>query len=199
MRSPEDEAAEKKAKDDADLDRSMRSALQYLAEVAREINGINPTAERPYDYVFLGRLPAVKLSNAFVDLRNRKINGKEHGDHLFFRFRAQPTTAAKSTLLGAEIARFQEYLRVLSIPYEAKTEAKNDFGQATRASFTVSAPLPCEMNIRADYDNASVELELVNVRRPGRVRCRIEAKHWTAWWTILPATCSASTTNSTSY
>ena len=174
MRSPEDEAAAKKAKAVADLDRSMRSALQYLAEVARELNSVNPTAERPYDYVFLGRLPAVKLSNAFVDLRNRKINGKDHGDHLFFRYRAQPTSAAKSTLLGAEIARFQEYLRVQSIPCEAKIEAKNDFGQATRASFTVSAPLPCEINIRADYDKASVEVELVNVRRPGRVRCRIE-------------------------
>ena len=166
----------KKAKADAGLDQSMRAALQYLAEVARELNGVNPTAGRPYDYIFLGRLPAVKLSNAFVDLRSRKINGKDHGDHLFFRFRAQPTTPAKATLLGADIARFHEYLKMLNIPFEAKTEAKNDFGQATRAAFTVSAPLPCEVNIRADYDKSSVEIELVNVRRPGRVRCRLEPK-----------------------
>ena len=30
------------------------------------------------------------------------------------------------------------------------------------------------MNVRADYDKSSVEIELVNVRRPGRVKCRIE-------------------------
>jgi serine/threonine protein kinase len=173
-RSPEDAAAANKARADADLDQSMRAALQYLAEIARELNGVNPTAERPYDYIFLGRLPAVKLSNAFVDLRSRKINGKDHGDHLFFRYRAQPTTPAKATLLGADIARLHEYLKMLNIPFEAKTEAKSDFGQATRAAFTVSAPLPCEVNIRADYDKSSVEIELVNVRRPGRVRCRIE-------------------------
>lgn len=176
MRSPEDDPAAKKAKADADLDQSMRAALQYLAEVARELNSVNPTTERPYDYVFLGRLPSVKLSNVFVDLRSRKIEGKDHGDHLFFRYRAQPATPAKATLLGAEIARFEEYLRMLKIPYEATIEAKNDFGQATRTAFTVCAPLPCELNIRADYDKSSVEIELVNVRRPGRLRRRIEAK-----------------------
>ena len=175
-RSPEDDAVAAKAKADADLDQSMRAALQYLAEVARELNGLGPLAERPYDYIFLGRLPAVKLSNAFVDLRSRKIDGKDHGDHLFFRFRVQPTTPAKATLLGADIARFQEYLKMLNIPFEAKAEAKSDFGQVTRAAFTVSAALPCEVNIRADYNKSSVEIELVNVRRPGRVRCQLEPK-----------------------
>ncbi|MDP1952730.1 MAG: serine/threonine-protein kinase, partial [Betaproteobacteria bacterium] len=42
MRSPEDDPVAKKAKADADLDHSMRAALQYLAEVARELNGVNP-------------------------------------------------------------------------------------------------------------------------------------------------------------
>ena len=46
----------------------------------------------------------------------------------------------------------------------------------TRAAFTVSAPLLCEVNIRADYDTSSVEIELVNVRCTGRVRWRLEPK-----------------------
>jgi hypothetical protein len=175
-RLPEDDPVAKKAKSDAGLDQSMRAALQYLAEVARELNGVNPTAGRPYDYFLLGRLPAVKLSKAFVDLRNRKINGKDHGDHLFLRFRAQPAAPATATLRGADIARFHEYLKMLNIPFEAKTDAKNDFGLVTRETFTISAPLPCEINIRADYDKPSIEIELVNVRRPGRVRCRLEPK-----------------------
>jgi serine/threonine protein kinase len=175
-RSAEDDPVAKKAKADADIDQSMRAALQYLAEVARELNGVHPTAGRPYDYVFLGSLPAVKLSDAFVDLRARKIDGKDYGDHLFFRFRVQPAAPAKASLLGADIARLEEYLRRLNIPFETKAEAKSDFGQVTRATFTVSASLPCEVNIRADYDKSSVEIELVNVRRPGRVRCRLEPK-----------------------
>ena len=176
MRSPEDDPRVKKAKADAELDRSMRAALQYLAEIAHELNDVNPTAGIPYDYVFLGRLPAVRLSNAFVDLRPRKMEGKDYGEHLFFRFRAQPTTPTKAVLLGADIARCQELLKALGVPFEATLETKNDFGQATRATFAVSAPLPCEVNIRADYDNCSVEIELLNVRRPGRIRCPLGPK-----------------------
>ncbi len=121
-RSPEDNPLAKKAKADADLDRSMRAALQYLAEIARELNGVNPTSGRPYDYVFLGRLPAVALSDAFVDLRGHKINGKDHGDHLFFMFRARPATPAKATLLGADIARCHDYLKRLNIPSPRPTQ-----------------------------------------------------------------------------
>ena len=106
----------------------MRATLKSIAEVAREPNGANPTSGHPYDYVFLGRLPAVKLSDAFADLHSRKFNGKDHGDHLFIRYRAQPTAPAKATLLGADIARFHEHIRTLNIPFEVKTEAKSDFG-----------------------------------------------------------------------
>ena len=169
-------AAAKKAKADADLDQSMRAAAQYLAEVASELNGVKPTSGLPYDYMFLGRLPSVRLSNAFSDLRSRKINGKDHADHLAFRFRAQPEVPAKASLRGEDIARFQEYLKSRNIPFEAKAEAKNDFGQVTHAAFTVSAPLPCEVNVRADYDRSSVEIELINVRCPGRVQCLIDSK-----------------------
>jgi serine/threonine protein kinase len=171
-----EDAAAKKAKADSSLDLSMRAALQYLAEVGRELNGVNPTAGRPYQYVYLGRLPSVILSKAFVDLRNVKINGKDHGEHLFFKFLAQPVAPAKGVLLGAEIERCQEYFKLLGIAYEMKPEAKNDFGKVTRAAFIVSAPLPCEVNIRADYNDQSVSIELVNVRNPGRIRCRIEQK-----------------------
>jgi serine/threonine protein kinase len=166
----------KKAKADASLDQSMRAALQYLGEVARELNGVNPMSERPYDYLFLGRLPAVRLSNALVDLLSGKINGADRGYFLFFEFRAQPATPAKASLLGTDVARFSEFFKTINIPFEINTEAKSEAGQVTRATFTVSAPLPCEVNIRADYDKSSVEIELVNVRRPGRIRCQIESK-----------------------
>jgi len=168
--------AAQKAHDEAALDQSMHAALHYLAEVASELNEVHPTTGRPYDYIFLGPLPAVKLSAAFVDLRSRKINGKDHGDHLFFRFCAQPEPPATASVRGADIARLEDYLKLRNVPFEARAEAKSDFGQVTRAAFTVSAPLPCEINLRANYETSSVEIELVNVRRPGRVRCQIEAK-----------------------
>ena len=175
-RPPESNMAGKRAKADADLDQSMRASLHYLVEVARELNDMNPTSVRPYDYVFLGPLPSVKLSNASVDLLSDKIKGENRGYFLFFEFRAQPTTPAKVTLIGADIARFSEFFKEKNIHFGVRTEAKNDAGRVTRAAYTVAAPLPCEVNIRADYDKSSVEIELVNVRRPGRVRCQIEPR-----------------------
>lgn len=172
-RSSEDEAAIKKAGIDAAIDKSMRLALQYLAEVARELNAVKPDCGRPYDHLYLGRLPAVRLTNAFADLRSRRINDKDHGNHLILRFRVQPVTPATKTVLGADVARFHEYLKSRNIAFEVRDEVMNDFGQPTRGTFTVSAPLPCEVQIQADYDKASIDIELTDVRRPGRVRCRI--------------------------
>ncbi len=173
-RAPEDDAPAKKAKSDAAIDQNMRAALQYLAEVAKEMNAVKPVCGRPYVHLYLGRLPSVRLSNAFADLRHGKVNGRDHAERLFFRFRVQPTAPAKATVLGADIARFEEYLKELKIPFVFNAETKNDFGQVTRGSFTVSASFPCEVYIRADYDKASIELELVDVRRPGRVRYQLE-------------------------
>jgi Protein kinase domain len=171
---PGEDHVAKKARADAELDRSMRAALQYLAEVASELNGVRPTSGRAYNYIFIGRLPTVELSDAFVDLRQQKVNGEDYGGHLFFRFRARPTTPVSASLRGADIAHLQDYLKRLGVPFETKAEAKDDFGKVTRATVTISASLPCEVNIRADYDKSSVEFDLINVRRPGRVRCVIK-------------------------
>jgi hypothetical protein len=160
--------------DAAQLDQSMRAALQYFGEVARGLNSVNPWSERPYDFVFLGRLPAVRLSNALVDLLSDRIDGKERAFFLFFEFRAQPATPARASLRGEDIARFSEFLKRKNTPFETKTEEMSKTGQVTRSGFTVTAPLPCEVNIRADYAKWSVEIELVNVRRPGRTRLQIE-------------------------
>jgi hypothetical protein len=151
----------------------MRAMLAYLGEFARELNAVSLSAERPYDYMYVGRLSDVRLSRAFVDLRNRKIDGKDFGNHLFLTFRVQPAKPAAATVIGADIARCHDFLKRQNIPYESKIVTKSDFGLATREVFMVGAPLPCEVNIRADYDKYEIEIELVNVRRPGRVQCRI--------------------------
>ena len=39
--------------------------------------------------------------------------------------------------------------------------------------FVVSGPLPCEVNIRADYEAATATVELINVRHFGRVTVRL--------------------------
>ena len=157
----------------AELNSVMGAAFQYLAELARELNGVHPSSEQPYEFIYLGKLPAVRLSEAFVDARKRHLLGREVHDHLFMRFRITPKTPVKVQLLGEDIVRCENYLKALKIDYTQRAEAKNDFGKVTRAAFTVTGSLPCEFTVRADYDAHVADIELTNVRRLGRVQYRL--------------------------
>jgi hypothetical protein len=88
------------------------------------------------------------------------------------RFRIRPATAAKVRLLGEDIARCEQYLKAIKAEFTQQAEAKNDFGKVTRAEFSVTGPLPCEITVRAHYDEHLVSVELTNVRRLGRVQQR---------------------------
>ncbi|HEX6267101.1 MAG TPA: protein kinase, partial [Burkholderiales bacterium] len=46
----------------AELDAAMSGAYQYLVELVRELNEIHPTSEQPYEFIYLGKLPSVRLS-----------------------------------------------------------------------------------------------------------------------------------------
>ena len=173
---PKVDKAKLKAEQDAALDLSLRAAFQYLAEFVKEVNEVEPVAGKPYEFIYLGKLPEVTVSNGFVDIRLRKIEGKDFCDHLIIRFRVTPKSPVKATLIGPDIARLEQYLKALRVPFEFKPEAKNDFGQVTRASFKVEGSLPCEAIIRGDYDTGNVIVELTNVRRAGRLPCRMDPK-----------------------
>jgi hypothetical protein len=78
-------------------------------------------------------------------------------------------------LQGAEIERCLGYLKSLKIEHTALAEQRNDFGHTTRAQITVTGALPCEVNLRGDYQNLSVAVELEGVRRIGKYKGRIAA------------------------
>jgi hypothetical protein len=43
----------------------------------------------------------------------------------------------------------------------------------TRAEIIVTGSLPCEILARSDYDNFTINIELTNVRRLGRMQYRL--------------------------
>jgi hypothetical protein len=167
-----DEAATGRTKGIAALDATMRNAFQYLVELARELNSLTPTTEKPYEFIYLGKLPAASLAQAVVEHRVRYVVGKEVYEHMFLRFRIQPLSPVKAMLLGEDIARCEQYLKALKIQFSQRADAKNDFGKVTRTEFTVSGSLPCEIAVHADFDASVVNVELTNVRRLGRVQRR---------------------------
>src|SRR5438445_750891 len=158
-----------------DMAQDLRAATQYLAAFAKELNDMAPATSAPYDFLYLGRVAAATLSEAWCDSRPRRIEGKDYCEHVLLRFRVSPQPPARVTLQTADIPRFEQYLKAMKAVYDLRVDARSDFGEATRATFSVRSGLLCEVEIRADYEALAVTIDVTNVRRIGKVRGRIPA------------------------
>src|SRR5205814_611111 len=69
---------------------------------------------------------------------------------------------------------------IAKLDQDLRADARSDFGEATRATFSVRSGLLCEVEIRADYEALAVTIDATNVRRIGKVRGRIPAAAVTA-------------------
>ena len=159
----------------AELDQALRAIDKYLAEVVSQVNSLEPVVDSAYELRFVGRLPKIQLSSGFVDSRPRRIDGKDVCESLSITYKAAPATPASVSLFGDEIARCTEYLKALRMEHQVNVEQKNDFGQARRATVSVGGTIGCAINLRADYENFAVGVELLNVSRLGRREARLAA------------------------
>ena len=157
------------------LDQELRAAYGYLAEFGAEVNAVRPQTSSPYDVLYIGRMPIVSLSDAWIDTRPKRVAGRECCDHIYLRYRVNPQPPTPVTLIGGDIVRCEQHLKSLGADYSLHVESRTDFGEPRRASFTVKGKLLCEIELQADYDALTVSIELVNVRRPGRRRFRLTA------------------------
>ena len=171
------QAAYKKAQADAKpkamaaLDAAMRAALQYLTEFGKEMNTHEPHAGAPYEFVYVGKLPSVTLTRASVGNRTLKLpEGKELCAQVQFRFCVRAAEPPKFMLLGEDVGRCEQYLKTLHVEFQQR--ARNS-DKERPVQFIVTGLLPCEVNIRADYEAATATVELINVRRFGRVTVRL--------------------------
>jgi serine/threonine protein kinase len=173
----EDPAAARSSATDV-LDAELRAAYDYLARFAGEVNSVAPHTSLPYDVLYIGRVPVVSLSNAWIDTRPKRIGGREYCDHIYLRYRVNPEPPARVTLIGPDIVRCEQHLKSLGADYKLDIESRTDFGEPRRATFTVKGKLPCEVDLQADYDGLTVTIDLVNVRRPGKRTFRLAAERF---------------------
>ena len=162
---------EAKPKAMAALDAAMRAALQYLIEFGKEMNAHQPQAGASYEFVYVGKLPSVTLCQAALNKRTLKLpEGKELCAQIGFRFWVRPPEPPKFMLLGEDVRRCEQYLKSLGVEFQQRSRS----GDMERpVQFVVTGPLPCDVNIRADYEAATATVELINVRRFGRVTVRL--------------------------
>jgi len=165
------ERADAKPKAMAALDAAMRAALQYLTEFGKEMNTHQPHAGAPYQFIYVGKLSSVTLAQATVGNRTLKLpEGKELCAQVQFRFWVRAAEPPKFMLLGEDVGRCEQYLRTLRVEFQQRAR-NND--KERPVQFVVTGPLPCEVNIRADYEAATATVELINVRHFGRVTVRL--------------------------
>ena len=170
---PKIDPAAERARAMVALDQETRATYRYLAEFAKEANDVAPASSGPYEYPLLGKLQTVSLSDAWVDSRPRIIEGKDYASTISMRYCVAPQPPLALRLSRDEITLFADRLRTMKAEFELKVEAKNDFGQPLRGVLTIKGKLPCEMELRADYESLAVHVQVLNVRRPGKAQCRI--------------------------
>jgi hypothetical protein len=147
--------------------------MRYLAGLVRQLNSARPIAKQPYEYIYLGKLPRVSVSEAIVESRPRNMDGQTLIDQISVRFRITPTPPAAATLVGEDIERCEQYLKLLKVGFSQRVVANASSDKPRRAEITVTGSLPCEIDMKADYASRLVAVELTNVRRLGRVVYRL--------------------------
>lgn len=167
-----EDPAKRRAEVKAMLTKSMLASMHYLAEFAKQINAIQPNTEGPYPFLYLKQALQMVLSSAFADYRARKIDGDEVVDYVYLKYQARYVPPATMDLGGPDVEHCRRMLASASVPFEFNATKKDDFGQPTSGIYTLSAPIPCELYLRGDYDNYGVVVELLNAGRLGAGRAR---------------------------
>jgi hypothetical protein len=168
--------AEEKPRAMAALDAAMRAALQYLTEFSKEMNEHQPHAGVPYEFIYVGKVPSVTLDKAAVSNRTLKLPaGKELCAQIQFRFWVRPAEPPKFMLLGEDVERCDQYLKSMRVEFQQRARG-DDRGRPVQ--FVVTGILPCDVNIRADFEQATATVELINVRRFGRFTVRLSTQEF---------------------
>ena len=172
-RPPGEDTASRRAAAKALIHKNLLSAMHYLAEFAKELNGVLPTTESTYGFLHLRQASPMVLSSAFADYRLRKVDGDEVCDQVFLTYLARYAQPAVMDVAGPDIEYCRRCFALASVPFEFSALKKNDFGQAVTGRYTLSGAIPCEVHIRADYDAPAVLIELLNFGSIGAGRCRL--------------------------
>ncbi|MBC7803965.1 MAG: serine/threonine protein kinase [Candidatus Parcubacteria bacterium] len=154
------------------IDERLRAAFRYLSEFTTVLNEANPVSDATQGVMFFGDRAGVILGEGFTDMRTRDVHGRNCADYVTFKYRVRFPNPEKLEVTGQEAHNVRERLKALGVKYEL-TGRKNDLGQVTRATFTMSGPFPCQAVLRGDYDEPGFTLELVNVRHHGPAKLRL--------------------------
>jgi serine/threonine protein kinase len=156
------------------VDKAMRDADRYLNEVAGQIGKVNPRTQKPYAFRFIGPVNPAVVTQAEVYSATTRVEGREVSEFIKVVLRVAPAKPQGASLQGSEINACVDFFKSHKAEHEFAIEKKNDFGVTIRARVTLFGSIPCELMIRADYQNPGAAIELNGVRRLGRYKGEVD-------------------------
>jgi len=177
-RPPGEDKARVRAETMDHIHKNLQAAFQYLAEFSTELNGVTPTTGRPLECSYVKSPSQVALSDAFIDYRPTKVEGRDVIDHIQLRYQARYVRPATFETVGGEVQRSGDFLRRHRVVFEFAETKVDDFGKPTAGSYSLNGPIRCEVVLRADYDNPAVTVELMNVGQIGIARATLAGKEF---------------------
>jgi hypothetical protein len=154
------------------IDACMRAAFRYLNELGATLKEARPALQRRFELVFLGTLPEFVYTAPFVDYRTRP--GSESGlcERILFTARVETPEPVRIDLVRDEVALMKKALERAQFKYEC-AETKNDFGVVMRGRFTISAGMPVNAELNADYATGVVQVHLRNIGLWGSAKLQL--------------------------
>ncbi len=177
-RGPVEDKSRSKAEAIDHIHKNLQAAFQYLAEFSTELNGVTPTTGRPLGCIYLKSPSQVVLSDAFIDYRPTKSNGRDVIDNVQLRYQARYIKPASFDSVGGEVQRSGDFLKRHRVIFEFKETKVDDFGKPTAGSYLLNGPIRCELVLRADYDNPAVTIEIMNIGEIGIARTTLPGKEF---------------------
>src|SRR5260221_6483008 len=122
-----EDTASRRAAAKALIHKNLLSAMHYLAEFAKELNGVLPTTEGPYAFIYPQEASQLVLSNAFADYRLRKVDGDEVCDEVFLTYQARYARPATVDVAAPPQENPPPLPPLAPPPFEFPPPEKNDF------------------------------------------------------------------------
>jgi serine/threonine-protein kinase len=153
------------------LDRRLRAAYRYFADLATEAKSAQPVLPHPYEIAHFGDVAGLQVTQAIAESRPRKIEAQEVLDQVVLRYEMQAARPVTAELSPFDLPEFRRKLEMAQFGYKLD-EKKNELGKLTRATASL-AVVSCWVTLHGEYNDGTIDIELKNVRRLGFARTRI--------------------------
>ncbi len=145
---------------------ACRSALNYLEDLARQLNVIEPPASR---FSLDGRTPwpAMKLSDFRVDARKKMVRGREVFDYLAMGWRVvpqvgQPVGGTVRVNFPPDLQRVESLISMGRVQHERKEVRHPEKNTLQAIEFEYVTETRGSVHVTPDHDDGTVTFRLLN-------------------------------------